>query len=112
MQAAMNIRQAARWAERKDALYINGDFQNPMFAVWSDRTQLVACIGSYDKCREYIRQHCDTKYIPITGSYYARKDASENLRMDSLDDVAQGMDESEAEATLPECDYRREEWAH
>lgn len=112
MANTMNIRQAARWAERKDALYIHGDFQNPMCAVWSDRTHLVAVIGSYDKCRAYIREHCDCKFIPVTGSYYASKDGSEHLRMDSLDDVLQGMDESEAEACLPERDYRHESWAH
>lgn len=113
MQAKlMTIRQAARWAERKDALYINGNFQNPLCAVWSDKTHAVALIGSYDKCRAYILQHCEARHIPITGSYYQRADGSENLRMDSLDDVAQGMDESEAEALLPECDYRAECWAH
>lgn len=109
---AMSINQAARWAERKNALYIGGNFNQPLCAVWSDRTHAVAVIGSYDRCRAYILQHCNTKCIPVTGSYYARTDGSESLRMDSLDDIAQGMDESEAEADLPERDYRHEAWAH
>jgi hypothetical protein len=108
----MNIRQAARWAERKDALYIHGDFNNPMCAVWASNTHAVLCIGSYDKCRAYIQQHCACEFIPTTGRHFARKDGSDYLRMDSLDDVVQGMDESEAEALLPERDYRHEGWAH
>lgn len=112
MANSMSIRQAARWAERKGALYINGNFDNPMCAVWSDKTHEVACIGSYDKCRAYIVQHCTTRGTAVTGMYYPRTNGSESLRMDSLDDVAQGMDESEAEACLPERDYRHEGWAH
>lgn len=110
---AMNIRQAARWAERKDALYIGNNFNQPMCAVWSDRTHLVACIGSIDKCRTYLLSHCDCNaHVPTTSRYYPRADGSEWLRIDALDDVVQGMDESEAEALLPERDYRHEDWAH
>jgi hypothetical protein len=80
--------------------------------VWSDKTHEVVLIGSIEKCRTYLLSHCDCKArIPMTSSYYPRADGSEWLRIDALDDIAQGMDESEAEACLPERDYRCEAWA-
>jgi hypothetical protein len=108
--AQMTIRQAARWAERKDALYIHGDFQNPLCAVWSSSNHEVALIGSYDKCRAWIKSSTDCQHIPTAGIYYRAADGH-TFRFDPLDDIASGMDESEAESLVPERDFRCEAWA-
>lgn len=105
----MSIRQAARWAESKDALYIGGNPNNPMAAVWSANTHKVVCLGSADKCRAWIKANTTCQYIPTYGMNYPGQ--GDWFRMDSLDEVLEGMEQTEAELRLPECDYRSEAWA-
>lgn len=92
----MNIRQAARWAERNDCVFRVGRDGQPdwMYAVWRYSDQEAVCIGYYDKCRAYMDAH-----------------KGEGIRMESLDEVLQGMAESEGELLcIPDaCEMR--EWA-
>lgn len=50
----MSINQAARWAERKDCLYISGNTQNPMYAVVDQNDNRVDCLGAFEKCEAFI----------------------------------------------------------
>lgn len=83
MNAQMNIRQAARWAQQKDCVYRIGKDGQPdhMYAVTRIKDQIVVCLGYYDKCADYMNEH--------KGEY---------LRNYCLDDVLQEMSESEAES--------------
>jgi hypothetical protein len=92
----MNIRQAARWAERKDCVYrVNRDGQPDwMYAVWRFSDQEAVCVGYYEKCRDYMAAH-----------------KGEPLRMDSLDDVLQGMAESDGESGVVPDVREQREWA-
>jgi hypothetical protein len=92
----MNIREAARWADRKDALYINGNFENPLCAVYSTGNHMVSLIGSYDKCRAFIKANCGIAHIPMAGSCYETRDG-EWIRFDPLETVCAEMSESEGE---------------
>jgi hypothetical protein len=55
----MSIREAARWAARKDILCRVGRDGSPqyLYAVYTSAYMggnAVECIGSYAKCREYV----------------------------------------------------------
>lgn len=77
----MNINAAARWAERKDCVWINGDYNNPMYAAVDQNDNRVDCLGSYEKCSAYILAH--------PGGWW---------RLYSLDEVLQGQYEEACEA--------------
>lgn len=100
----VNIRQAARWAERKGALYRvmpNGQTEY-LYAVYDTRNLLVECIGLYAKCKAYCAG---------LGSEYDSMPTKDGryLRTEALDTVVQEMDEAEGEAgCIPEPSYMRE----
>lgn len=89
----MNIRQAARWAERKGALYSINRAGQPehLYAVYDTRNLLVECIGRHDKCQAY-RESLGSQYdsMPTRDGRY--------LRMQALDEVVAQLDEEEGEA--------------
>lgn len=89
----MNIRQAARWAQRKGALYrVNRAGQvEHLYAVYDTRNLLVECIGSYDTCDDY-RKTLGSQYdsMPTRDGRY--------LRMEALDTVVEQLDEADGEA--------------
>ena len=89
----MNIRQAARWAQRKGALYrVNrAGLIEHLYAVYDTRNLLVECIGSYDKCDDY-RKARGSQYdsMPTKDGRY--------LRLQSLDTVVEELDEADGEA--------------
>lgn len=103
---AMNIRQAARWAESKGA--------HDLYAVTDNN--MVAILGGYDKCQQYIRERCGMNFLPgqthiCTGSYAQVGNTSTTLRLNSLDEVAESLYESEREAMcIPDVREQRE-WA-
>jgi hypothetical protein len=106
MANAMNIRQAARWAESKGA--------RDLYAVTDNN--MVVLLGGYDKCQKYIRERCGMNYLPGqtsigTGSYAQVGNTNTILRLDSLDEVAETLYESECEAMcIPDVREQRE-WA-
>lgn len=112
MTIVLNIRQAARWAERKDALFIGGDFNEPLCAVYSTNTHIVRLMGSYDKCSAYITEHCNTSgFSPCSHLLYQVPNTTEWLCFESLDTICQETDESEGEALcLPDA-WDQREWA-
>ncbi len=73
----MNIRQAARWAERKGALYtVNRYTAEPqyLYAVYDTRNNMVECIGAHAKCVDYLQslgaahdrmQTCDGRWLRL-----------------------------------------------
>jgi hypothetical protein len=86
----MNVRQAARWADGKPDLY----------AV-TDNNEVV-CLGSYDKCKAHIAKHCGMNFAPgqtgvCVGSYAQVGSTNTWLCLCNLDDVLQGMYESDGE---------------
>jgi hypothetical protein len=98
----MNIRQAARWAERKGILYtVNRHTGQPdhLYAVYDTGNHMVDLIGGYDKCKAIMPPHSQ----PTADGRW--------LRLQCLDEVCQEMDESDGEAAcLPDaCEVR--EWA-
>lgn len=93
----MNIRQAARWAERKDCLFSVNRYTGEveyLYAAYDINTNLVVAIGSYEKCK-------------AAGGCAVGGD----LRLEALQDVCADMDEYEGEAMcVPDaCEVR--EWA-
>ena len=94
----MNIRQAARWAERKGALYAVNRYSGEvdhLYAVYDTATHLVECIGAHRKCMAYLQaQGCAHDRMPTRDSRW--------LRVQALDEVVSELDESEGEAcSLP-----------
>lgn len=55
----MSINDAAKWADRKDCLYINGDYQAPMCAAVNQNDNRVDCLGSFQKVDAYMKAHPD-----------------------------------------------------
>jgi len=89
----MNIRQAARWAERKGILVRTGADGQPdyLYAVYDTGTHKVVTIGSYDKCKAVM---------PAWGQPTAD---GRWLRMEALETICSEMDESDGEAScIPE----------
>jgi len=78
----MSIRQAARWAERNNSLYRVQDGRPDYMAAAVDvNTNMVLCMGYGDKAYDFKR---------------ARPE--QPIRVYTLDEVVQGMDEEEGEA--------------
>lgn len=94
-QQQMTLYQAARWADRNDAVYFpmrDGSVEWN-YAVHDMRTGFVLCIGKYDKCSAFLAS------VP-SGSYW---------RMDSLESVLEQIDEEEGEAScIPDISEQRE----
>ena len=89
----MNIRQAARWAERKGALYtVNRYTGEPqyLYAVYDTRNNMVECIGAHPKCAAYLHS---------LGAAHDRMQTRDGrwLRLQALDEVAQELDDAEGE---------------
>lgn len=95
-QPQMTLYQAARWADKNDAVYFpmrDGSVEWN-YAVHDERTGFVLCIGKYDKCSAFM-----------TGAQ-----AGCQWRMYSLESVLEQIDEEEGEARcIPDaCEVR--EW--
>lgn len=106
-KTAMNIRQAARWADSKGA--------RDLYAVTKD-TQTVVCLGSYEKCQQYIRERCGMNYLSgqtsiCTGSYAQIGNTTTHLRLNSLDEVFETLCESAGEAMCTPDGREQREWA-
>lgn len=89
----MNIRQAARWAERKGALVRTGYDGQPdyLYAVYDTGNHMVDMIGGYDKCKAAMPPHGQPDK------------AGRWLRMEALETIVCEMDESEGESRcIPE----------
>lgn len=93
----MNIRQAARWAERQDALVKLGRDGQPDYlcAVYDVGTHLVECIGSHEKCDADMRSKGCA--YSLTGCGVIASDGR-YLCLETLDTVCQELDESDGEA--------------
>ena len=107
MKTQMNIRQAARWAERKGCLYRTSNYNNEpvyLYAVYDADTHMVECLGGYEKCDDY-RKSLGSSYDTIPTN------DGRHLRMVTLESVRCDLDESEGEARcIPDaCEVR--EWA-
>lgn len=93
----MNIRQAARWAERKQALYTPSRFNGEplyLYAVYDMNNHNVECIGGHDKCSAFLRQAGATTINTMSG---VQVGDGRWLRMQALIDVVDELDQSEAE---------------
>lgn len=78
----MSIRQAARWAERNGSVYRVQDGQPDYMAAAVDvNTNKVLCMGFGDRAYDFKRAHPE-----------------QPIRVYTLDEVIQGMDEEEGEA--------------
>jgi hypothetical protein len=99
----MNIRQAARWAEREDILVREGRDGQPdwLYAVYDTNTNRVTCIGYYEKCSQHMLD-AGCKHASCAGHHETTD--GRWLRMQSLHCIVQEMDESEGEAMFPERD--------
>ena len=100
MTTAMNIRQAARWAESK------GQSQN-LYAVYDSGNHMVDVIGGHAKCKAYMVDLCGT-------NFYQSAQAADGrwLILECLETVCEEMNESEGEQRcLPEAGEMRE-WAN
>jgi hypothetical protein len=94
----MNIRQAARWAERKGALVTPSRFNGEplyMYAVYDLNTHMVDCIGGHDKCSAHLKL-AGAPHVNAMGGVQVRD--GRWLRMTALIDVVDQLDESEGEA--------------
>lgn len=105
MQKPMTLRQAVRWAESKDALHLSVVYD----ASWK-ANNAVLCIGGRAKCEAFMRAAGITK--PVMHGSYGEASDGRSLRLYDLDVAAEEISESDAEALLPERDYRHESWAH
>ena len=95
----MTIREAARWAERKDILVRTDRDGGPdwLCAAYSARDNRVELIGYGSKCYDYVREQ--------------RAAGRDDLRVDSLDGVLSDMYEESGEAgCIPDVREQRE-WA-
>jgi hypothetical protein len=94
----MNIRQAARWAERKGVLVTPSRFNGEwlyMYAVYDLDTHMVDCVGGYDKCSAHLKL-AGAPHTNTMGGVQVRD--GRWLRMTALIDVVEGLDEAEGEA--------------
>lgn len=82
----MNIRQAARWAEKKGCVYrVRNGAPDLMYAVWAVRDHSVLCLGYRDRCAEFMTSKGANLYFDPA------------LRMEPLQEVLEGMYEEEGE---------------
>jgi len=87
MSYDMSVRQAARWAEHKGCLFTINKFTGQpdyLYAVYSTAWKggnRVLCLGGYDKCTAYVNAN-----------------KGEQIRMECLQSVVEGMDEEAGEA--------------
>lgn len=105
----MNIREAARWAERKDALVrvVNGE-PHYLYAVYDTGNHMVDLVGGYDKCKAYaLSRGCE--YVPTASGQHAAD--GRWLKMVSLEQVCEEMGESEGEARCVPDAWEQREWA-
>lgn len=95
----MHIRDAARWAARKDILVRTDRNGGPdwLCAAYSVRDNRVELIGYGDKCYDYAREQ--------------RAAGRDDVRVDSLDGIMQEMDEEAGEARCVPDAWDQREWA-
>lgn len=109
-QQAMTLQQAARWAERRGALYIGRGFDNPMCAVYdaSWKAGVVLCVGSVEKCKAFMVAAGVER--PSFCGYDTTRDGK-TVRLYDLPTVLDEMGESEGEAACIPDAWEQREWA-
>lgn len=95
----MHIRDAAKWAHRKDILVRTASNGGPdyLYAAYSARTNMTECIGYGDKCHEYGRQ--------------ARAQGRHDIRVEALEGVYEEITEEQGEARCVPDAWEQREWA-
>ena len=98
-QTPMSIRDAARWAARKDILVRAASNGEPdyLYAAYSLSTNMTECIGYGDKCHEYGRQ--------------ARAQGRHDIRVETLEGVYEGITEEQGETRCIPSASEQREWA-
>jgi hypothetical protein len=111
MSNSVSIRQAARQADREGTLYIGGDTQEPTYAVYvsSAPNDPVVHTGTYDQCSAHmLAQGCE--FGGCAAGYQPTSDGR-TLRMVSLEEICEQLDESEGEERCIPDAWVQREWA-